>query len=80
MLASTYPLFDIFLTMLMFFGLVIWVFIIVWCLIDNFRRSDHGGMAKAGWTLLVLVLPIFGCLLYVITRPSGGPGGPVALA
>jgi hypothetical protein len=79
-LATTYPLLDIFLTMLMFFGLVLWAFIVIWCLVDNVRRPDQSGLAKVGWTLLILVLPIFGCLLYVIARPRGGPGGPMALA
>ena len=36
---------------------------------DNFRRRDHSGLAKAGWTLLVIFLPLIGVLFYMITRP-----------
>ena len=80
MLAYVYPLLDIFWTMLMFFGFVVVVFIIARCLLDNFRRTDHGGWAKAGWTLLILVVPFFGALIYMLTRPPGDSGGPLAVA
>ena len=48
--------------------LVLWL--VVWCLIDNFRRTDHHGFAKAAWTLVVLLIPIFGALVYILARPS----------
>jgi hypothetical protein len=37
---------------------------------DNFPRRDHSGWAKAGWLLLIVILPLFGCLIYLIARPS----------
>ena len=80
MLAYDFPLLDVFLTVLMFFGLLLVALIIAWCLFDNFRRPDLGGWAKATWTLLILVLPLIGCLIYAAARPAGAPGGPVALA
>ena len=80
MLAYDYPLLDIFWTILMFFGLLLVAAIIAWCLLDNFRRRDQGGLAKAAWTLLILVLPLLGSLIYAGARPSGDMGGPVALA
>jgi hypothetical protein len=79
-LAYDYPLLDIFWTILIFFGLLLVATIIAWCLLDNFRRRDHGGLAKAGWTLLILVLPLVGCLIYAAVRPASDMGGPVALA
>ena len=46
------------------------VFAIIWAFIDNFRRPDHHGWAKAGWALLILVVPLVGTLIYLIARPA----------
>jgi Phospholipase_D-nuclease N-terminal len=40
------------------------------CFVDNFCRRDHHGLAKAGWTVLILVVPFIGALIYVIARPA----------
>jgi len=69
-LAYTFPLLSIFWSMLMFAGLVLLIFLIVWCFIDNFRRHDHHGLAKAGWTVLIIFFPVFGALIYIIARPA----------
>jgi uncharacterized membrane protein len=57
-------------TMLAFFFwfMLIWMFIAVFA--DIFRRRDLSGGAKAGWILLIFILPLFGILIYVIARPS----------
>jgi hypothetical protein len=70
MLAYSFPLLSLFWAMLMFAGLVILVFFILWCFIDNFRRKDHHGLAKAGWTIVILMIPIIGALIYIIARPA----------
>jgi cytochrome c oxidase assembly factor CtaG len=70
MLAYTYPLLSIFWTMLIFAGIFLMIWFIIWCFVDNFRRKDHHGMAKAGWTILILFLPIIGALIYIIARPA----------
>jgi len=70
MLAYTFPLLGIFWSMLMFAGLCLLLFMIFWCFIDNFRRHDHGGMAKFGWMLLIIFVPLLGSLIYVVARPS----------
>jgi Phospholipase_D-nuclease N-terminal len=67
--ASGYPFLDIMWTMFIFFAWVIWIWLLILVLSDNFRRRDHSGLAKAGWTLLVIFLPLIGVLLYMITRP-----------
>jgi hypothetical protein len=46
---------------------VIWVFIGVFA--DILRRHDLSGWAKAGWVLLIVVLPFLGALIYLIVRP-----------
>ena len=56
------------LMMAAFWVLVIWVF--VWVFGDIFRRPDLSGVAKAGWVLLVFILPLIGALIYVATRPK----------
>ena len=79
MQSSGFPLLDVVLTLMMFFGLLLVAAIIAWCLMDNFRRKDLSGLAKAGWTLLILVLPLIGCLVYAALR-SPKRGGPMAVA
>lgn len=68
-LASDYPFLDIFWTMCIFFAWVIWIWLLILVLSDNFRRRDHGGFAKAMWTLFVIFLPLLGVLIYMIARP-----------
>jgi hypothetical protein len=68
-LASDYPFLDIFWTMAIFFLWVIWIWLLILVLSDNFRRRDHSGWAKAGWTLFVIFLPLLGVLVYMIARP-----------
>lgn len=40
-----------------------------WSIFDNFARDDHSGWAKALWFLVLVFLPLFGTLIYVIARP-----------
>ena len=68
-LATDYPFLDIFWTMAIFFLWVIWIWLLIMVLSDNFRRRDHSGWAKAGWTLFVIFLPLLGVLVYMIARP-----------
>jgi Phospholipase_D-nuclease N-terminal len=81
---------ELLLAMLAFFFLflAIWLFIVLFG--DIFRRTDLSGWAKAGWTLLIFILPLIGILIYLIARPpepAGArstvgtyqqPGGPAA--
>jgi phospholipase D-like protein len=73
LIADNYPFLDIMWTMFIFFAWVIWISLLVMILIDNFRRTDHSGLAKAGWTLFVIFLPLIGVLVYMIARPSDLP-------
>jgi hypothetical protein len=71
MLGYSYPFLSILWTMFVFFAFVIWVYLLVIVLGDNFRRRDHNGWAKAGWTLFVIFLPLIGVLVYMIAKPPG---------
>ena len=70
MLADSYPFLNLVWTMFVFFAFVIWVALVIMVMIDNFKRHDHSGLAKAGWTVFVIFLPLIGVLVYMIARPS----------
>jgi uncharacterized protein (DUF58 family) len=57
-------------TMMVFFFwmMAIWIFIALFA--DIFRRNDLSGAAKAGWILLLFILPLLGALIYMIARPK----------
>ena len=69
LLANGYPFLDIMWTMFVFFAWVIWVSLVIMVVIDNFRRNDHSGWVKAGWTLFIIFVPLIGVLAYMIARP-----------
>ena len=48
--------------------MAIWIFISIFG--DIFRRDDLTGVAKAGWILLIFILPFLGALIYIIARPK----------
>jgi Phospholipase_D-nuclease N-terminal len=73
LLAADYPFLDVMWTMFIFFAWVMVVCFVILCLIDNFRRPDHSGWAKAGWTLLLILFPLFGAIVYQIARPRELP-------
>jgi len=67
---SSYPLLNVFWTMLEFFLWIIWIWILIWIFIDIFRSHDLSGWGKAGWFLFVLFIPLIGVLVYLIARGS----------
>lgn len=69
MVLAEFTFWDVFwLLILASLWLTIAAFVLI-VLVDNFRRSDHSGWAKAGWTLLVIAFPLFGAIVYQIARP-----------
>jgi hypothetical protein len=58
---------DFFFILFIFIPLTIaWVYTVV----DIFRRPDQSGLAKFGWLILVLFLPLLGMLIYFVARPA----------
>ena len=50
----------------------LWIFVVIfWVFIDNFRRSDHSGWAKALWCFFIVFVPFIGVFSYILTRPTG---------
>ena len=62
------PVLDVFFTMLVFFLWVAWIWLVISVFIDIFRSGDLGGWGKAGWSVLVLLVPFLGVLIYLIVR------------
>ena len=60
-------LLEIFFTMLWFFLFFIWIWLLISIFGDTFR-SDKSGWAKAGWTIFVIILPLLGVLVYIISN------------
>ncbi len=68
MLATSYPILDIFLTTLYFFLFIIWIWLLFMVFIDIFRSHDMGGWAKGLWVIFIIVMPYLGVLVYLIAR------------
>jgi hypothetical protein len=66
---TQYPFLDILWSMFLFFVFFAWIWVVISVFIDNFRRTDHSGVAKAVWTVVIIFLPIIGVLCYMVTRP-----------
>jgi Short C-terminal domain/Phospholipase_D-nuclease N-terminal len=64
----SYPLLDVFWTMMWFFLWVLWFFLLIRVFMDIFRSRDLGGWGKAGWSIFVIVLPFLGVFVYLIAR------------
>ena len=68
MLAYTYPLADLFGTMLGLFIFIIWFWLLIVIFGDIFRSHDMGGVAKAVWVIFIIILPFLGIFVYLIAR------------
>jgi hypothetical protein len=71
LMASDYPFLDVLWTLIIFFAWVIYIWVAITVLIDVFRRHDIGGGAKAGWVILVILIPFLGVLIYLIAQHDG---------
>jgi len=63
-----YPLLNLFWTMFYLFLWIAWLFLLFRIIVDIFRSKDLGGWGKAGWMILVFILPWLGALIYLIAR------------
>jgi Short C-terminal domain/Phospholipase_D-nuclease N-terminal len=70
-LAADYPFLEVFWTMLIFFGFVIWLWILFAVLGDILRRHDASGWIKVLWIVFVVVLPFLGVFVYLIAEHGG---------
>jgi hypothetical protein len=68
--ASDFDLGDLLIAMIAFSFLFMFIWMFIGVFADIFRRHDLSGWGKAGWILLIFVLPLLGILIYLIARPS----------
>jgi hypothetical protein len=67
-IAADYPFLNIFWTMILFFCWVIWFWMVITIFADVFSRHDISGWGKAGWCVLIIVVPFLGVLIYLIAH------------
>jgi hypothetical protein len=71
LVAADYPFLDVFWTMILFFFWLAWISVLVTIVMDLFRRDDASGWTKALWLILLIFLPFFGVLGYLIANGDG---------
>jgi ABC-type multidrug transport system fused ATPase/permease subunit len=62
---------ELLLTMLWLFFLFMWIWVFIACFSDLFRDHDESGGKKVLWTIFMVLLPIFGPLVYLLVRGGG---------
>jgi hypothetical protein len=56
---------------LVIFAFVIWFWLLITVFGDLFSRHDIGGWGKAGWIVLVIIMPYLGVFIYLIANTQG---------
>jgi hypothetical protein len=67
-LATSYPVLNIFWTMLEFFLFFIWIWLAIMVFADIFRSHDIGGGTKALWVIFIILIPYVGIFAYLLFR------------
>ncbi|WP_062290730.1 SHOCT domain-containing protein [Demequina phytophila] len=62
---------NILLWSLWFFIWISFIFLVIRFVIDVFRDKSIGVFAKILWTLLLVLLPVLGALIYIFARGKG---------
>jgi Short C-terminal domain/Phospholipase_D-nuclease N-terminal len=65
---ASFTFVDALLTGLEFALLFLWIWIAIGVVFDIFRSPDLSGWGKAAWLLLIVIIPLFGVLIYLIAR------------
>ncbi len=65
---ASFTFVDALVTALELSLLIIWIWIAIGVVVDIFRSHDMSGWGKAGWLLLIVIVPLFGVLIYLIAR------------
>jgi hypothetical protein len=55
-------------SILWFFLFFLWIWLLITIFADIIRAKDMSGWAKAGWTILIIFLPLIGVLLYLVVN------------
>ena len=65
---AAYSFGDVMWTMLVFFCWILFFWLLFGVFGDLFSRSDVSGWGKAGWVVLVIILPFLGIFIYLIAE------------
>jgi hypothetical protein len=68
---ATYSFGDALLSVLEIALFFAWLILLFYVFADIFRSHDLSGGAKAFWCLGIFILPMIGCLIYLIARGGG---------
>lgn len=71
LLLATFELGDALLLSLEIFFLIIWIWIFIAIVVDLFRDHELGGVPKALWLLVLIVIPFLSAFIYLIARGGG---------
>ena len=63
-----YPLLDLFWTMFVFFMWILWFMLLFRIFEDLFRNHTMSGIRKAVWTIILVILPFLGVIIYLIVN------------
>jgi Short C-terminal domain/Phospholipase_D-nuclease N-terminal len=58
-------------SLLIIFFMIVFFVILFQVVFDLFRDHELSGWAKAGWLILIIVLPFLGLFIYLIVRGKG---------
>ncbi len=75
-----YPLWNLFLTMALLFIWIVLIVLVIWTVLSIFRSHDLSGWGKAGWLILVILVPFIGVFAYLIVRGAHLAGEQVEAA
>ena len=67
---SSNPILEFLWWMLMFYLFFMVIMLFVQIFADIFRRENLSGWGKAGWIILLFILPVLGAIIYMIARPK----------
>ncbi len=68
---GVYPFWGVFGSMIIFFIWIAWFMLLFRVFGDVFRRRDLSGLGKTGWIVFVIILPVLGVFIYLITQNDG---------
>src|ERR1700753_3275333 len=68
---ASYSFGDALLTVVEIALFVAWLCLLFYVFADIFRSHDLSGLAKTLWVLFVFILPMIGCLAYLLVRGGG---------
>ncbi len=69
--ATSYPFLSVLWDILIVFCWFLYIWLAIVSFTDLFRRRDISGWAKAAWIFLIVIIPWFGVLIYLIANHDG---------